>query len=129
MIVIGDDVAAFVAIMTGQHLSPPYVAIGRADAEGQIVAGIVFNCWTGRDIELTVAALPGGITRSLLRRAAAYVFHEAGCDRASFTTESQEVVDLALRLGAQTEGRKRHLFGLGRDGVILGILREDWKLG
>jgi RimJ/RimL family protein N-acetyltransferase len=129
VIVVGADVIAFVALLTGQQFEPPTTAIGRTDDEGQIVAGIVFNCWTGPDIELTVAALPGGVSRALLRRAAAYVFDEHGCIRASFTTESQEVVDLALRLGAQTEGRKRHLFGPGRDGVILGILREDWKLG
>lgn len=128
MIVTGSEVAEFVTILTGQRFVPPFVAIGR-EVDGQIVAGIVFNCWTGFDIELSVAALPGGLSRALLRRAATYVFREAGCIRASFTTESQEVVDLALRLGAQTEGRKRHLYGPGRDGVILGILREDWNLG
>lgn len=129
MIVSGALVVEFVSLLTGQSFVPPATALGRTDEEGQIIAGIVFNCWTGPDIELSVASLPGGISRALLRAASRYVFHEAGCVRASFTTESQEVVDLALRLGAQTEGRKRHLFGPGRDGVILGILREDWKLG
>lgn len=128
MIVLGALVVEFVAAQTGQRFVPPLTAIGR-EVDGEIVAGIVFNCWTGIDIELSVAARHGGMSRALLRRAARYVFEEAGCSRASFTTESQEVVDLALRLGAQTEGRKRHLFGPGRDGVILGILREDWKLG
>lgn len=128
MIIVGQPVVEFVARLTGQRFVPPLSAIGRQRGD-EIVAGIIFNCWTGPDIELTVAALPGGISRELLRRAARYVFEEAGCIRASFTTESQEVVDLALRLSAQTEGRKRHLFGPGRDGVILGILREDWKLG
>lgn len=128
MIVTGDRVLAFVTAQTGSRIFLPYTAIGR-EVGGRVVAGIVFNCWTYTDIELTVASLPGGITRRLMRRAAYYVFKEAGCIRASFTTENQKVIDLALRLGAQTEGRKRHLYGRGRDGVILGILREDWTLG
>jgi hypothetical protein len=128
LIVTGHEVVEFVSERTRQRFVPPFVAIGR-EVDGAIVAGIVFNCWTGVDIELSVAAFPGGLSRALPRRAGRYVFHEAGCIRASFTTESQKVVDLAMRLGAQTEGRKRHLFGPGRDGVILGILREDWKLG
>jgi hypothetical protein len=128
VIIAGQQVVEFVAAQTGQRFVPPLAAIGRSQGS-EVVAGIIFNCWTGTDIELTVASLPGGLSRTLLRRAARYVFDEAGCIRVSFTTESQKVIDLALRLGAQTEGRKRHLFGRGRDGVILGILREDWKLG
>lgn len=83
MIVAGPDVVEFVGLLTGQRFVPPFSAIGRTDLDGQIVAGIVFNVWTGRDIELSVAALPGGISRRLLRVAARYVFEEAGCSVAA----------------------------------------------
>lgn len=128
MIVTGEHVAEFVARHVQSRFVPPFTAIG-VERDGAIVAGIVFNCWTGPDIELTVASLPGGVSRTLLRAAADYVFRQSGCIRASFTTENRSVVELAKRLGGQTEGRKRHLYGRGRHGVVLGILREDWKFG
>lgn len=128
MIVSDDRVAHFVGDQTGTVFHPPYSCLGIEHA-GAIVCGIVFNCWTGEDVELTVASTSRGLTRRLLRRAAHYCWQELGCSRVSFTTENKHVIDLAKRLGAQTEGRKRHLYGRNRHGVILGILREDWKLG
>jgi hypothetical protein len=127
MIVSDERVAHFVGDCVGTVIQPPYTCLG-IEQGGNIVTGIVFNCWTGNDIELTVASTSGHLPRRLLRRAAAYVFGELGCSRVSFTTENPAVVEMAKRLSAQPEGRKRHLFGPGRDGVILGILREEWKI-
>jgi hypothetical protein len=118
----------FVAREVGTAFYPPLTAIGE-ERGGEVVAGIVFNCWTGRDIELTVACRRGALSRTLLRTAGAYVFGQLGCGRATFTTENRAVVGLAKRLNAQTEGRKRNLYGPGRHGIILGIMREDWKHG
>ena len=127
MIVSDERVAQFVGEQVGSSVQAPYTCLG-IERDGQIVAGIVFNCWTGEDVELTVATTCGVIPRRLLRRAADYCWRELGCSRVSFTTESPHVIDLATRLGAHTEGRKRHLFGRDRHGVILGILREDWTI-
>jgi len=127
VIVSDERVAAFVGKMVGTEFQPPYTCLG-VEHDGRIVSGIVFNCWTGTDIELTVASVNGHLPRRLLRRAADYVFKELGCIRVSFTTENPAVIEMAKRLSAQPEGRKRHLFGPGRDGVILGILREEWKI-
>ena len=126
MIVSDDRVTEFVARQVGARIVPPYTVLG-VERDGAIVAGAVFNCWTGNDIEATVAALSGGVTRSFLKACAAYVFGQIGCGRVSFTTESRSVVDLARRLGAQSEGRKVNLYGPGRHGFLLGLSREDWK--
>ena len=126
MIVTGEHVAEFVARHVQSRFVPPFTAIG-IERDGAIVAGIVFNCWTGPDIELTVASLPGGISRTLLRAAADYVFRQSGCIRASFTTENTSVIELAKRLGAKPEGRKQNLYGAGRDGFLLGILKDNWR--
>jgi hypothetical protein len=127
MLVSDDRVAQFVAAQVGGVFEQPYTCLG-IEQDGKIVVGIVFNCWTGTDIEITAASVSGYLPRRLLRRAADYVFRELGCIRLSFTTENPAVIEMVKRLNAQLEGRKRHLFGPGRDGVILGILREEWKI-
>lgn len=122
--VTGPHVAAFVSEKLGTRFSPPYTTLG-LERDGQLVTGIVFNCYTGHDIEINVAG--SELPRSFLKRAAKYCFEECSCIRVTITTEQEHVIDLAHRLLAQTEGRKRNHFGAGRDGVVLGILREDWK--
>ena len=126
MIIIGGRVIEYVSSKIGRDIIPPCTAIGR-EKDGLIVAGVVFNIYTGPDIEVTVAAEQGEVTRGLVAACGRYVFDQLGCLRASITTEQSHVIDLATRLGAQTEGRKRNAFGLGRDAILLGILKEDWK--
>ena len=123
----GPRIAAFVGVRCGVAIVPPYTALG-LERDGKLVAGCVFNVFTGPDIEVTVAAEPGGITRAFVRACGSYVFTQLGCERVTITTEHPLVINLAHRLNAQTEGTKRNQFGKGRDGTVLGLLREDWKL-
>lgn len=124
--VTDERVALFVGERVGSIVYPPFTAIG-IERGGEVTAGAVFNCFTGADIQVTVAALPGAITRSFVRACGRYVFDQLGCERATFVTEQPLVIDLAERLFAQTEGRMRNHFGKGRDGILLGILKSDWK--
>lgn len=126
-IVTDERVAAYVGERVGAIINPPYTAAG-LERDGRIVAGIIFNCFTGFDVEVTVAGEPGAFTKDFVRQAARYVFETLGCLRFSITTEQPHVIEIAERLGAQVEGRKRNLFGKGRDGTVLGLLKEDWKL-
>lgn len=124
MIVVGERVARFVGERCGTVIYPPFTAMG-IERDGQVTAGAVFNCYTGNDISVTVAG--GPFTRGFIAAVGNYVFEQIGCLRMSITTEQPKVIAIAHRLGAKTEGVKRNHFGQGRDGTILGILREDWN--
>lgn len=124
--IVGDErVAVFVGEKCETKFFPPYTCLG-IERDGQIIAGAVFNCFTGNDIAVTVAG--GPFQLGFIRSVGRYVFEQLGCLRLSITTAHPKVIDIATRLGAQTEGRKRNHFGKGRDATILGILREDWKV-
>lgn len=124
MIITGDTVAKFVGDRCRTIIYPPFTAMG-LERNGEVSAGVVFNCYTGNDISVTVAG--GPFNRAFISAVGRYVFEQIGCLRMSITTEKSEVIEIAKRLGAQTEGLKRNHFGKGRDGTILGILREDWN--
>jgi hypothetical protein len=125
MILTGEPVARFVSDALGFGLCPPYVALGLADEAGNIHAGAILNNFEGADIHLTAAGK--GWTRAFLHALGDYVYNRLGCERMTITTERDEVVALSLRLGGMVEGRLRNHFGPGRDGVIVGVLREEWK--
>ncbi len=124
-IVTDERVARFVADQVGSQAWPPFTCAG-VERGGRIVAGVIFNCFTGPDVEITVASERGAMSRGFLRSCGRYVFETLRCQRASLTTESTEIVRFAQRLGGEIEGMKRNQFGPGRDGFIVGILKEDW---
>lgn len=124
MIVTDNRVARFVGERIGSVIYPPFTAIG-IERDGEIVAGAVFNCFTGHDVEITVAGT--GWTRAFFRAVASYVFDQLGCVRLQLTTESEDTARLAERLGGVREGILRDKFGAGRDGIVLGILRGECR--
>jgi len=125
MIVTGEHVAAYVAGRVGTPFFPPYTTLG-VEKDGKIVAGIVFNCWTGPDVHLSIGAEPGALSRRFLRRVGLYITKELGCIRATIETEQPAVVEMVERMGGKVEGFKRNHFGEGRDATLLGVLKEDW---
>jgi hypothetical protein len=126
MIHFGDDVARFVSEQLGFGLCPPFVGLG-LKRNGKIVAGIIINHFEGADCHVTAAGK--GWTRAFLRAVGSYVYDQLGCERMTFVTEQQEVVALALRLGGVIEGCMRSHFGPGRDGIVIGVLRDEWRWG
>lgn len=126
MIVAGEGVAQFVSQRLGVALCPPYTAMGLV-LDDLLVGGAIFNQFEGFDVHVSLAG--SRWTRGFARAVGEYAFGQLGCLRMTATTEQPEVVDYAIRLGGEVEGRLRNHFGPGRDGVIIGILREDWKLG
>lgn len=126
MIVRGHPVAQFAAIQLKATIVPPYETIG-VEEDGEIVAGMVFNHWTETDIHVSVAAKGGKLHRGLIRAAGRYVFGQLGCCRATLITESKQVFDYGLRLGAADEGLCRNQFGIGRDGYRLAFHRDEWR--
>lgn len=102
---------------------PPYTCIG-TEKDGSIVNGVVFNVFTGTDIHVTVAGKLW--SRKLIKEVGEYVFDQLGCLRITITTEQDRVVDIAKRLGGKIEGILRDQFGKGRNGYVIGILKDDW---
>lgn len=125
MIVTDARVAEYVGQKVDRLIYPPWTAMG-LEHNGRIVCGAVFNCFTGYDCHLTIAAERGAITRNFLKEMGRYVGELMGCGRITLMTEQPEVIDIAMRLGAQIEGRIRNHFGPGRDAILLGILKEEW---
>lgn len=124
MIVSGEAVASFVSEQLGFGLCPPYVAIG-IERDGAVVAGVLFNHFEGADVHVTLAG--SGWTRSFIRAIGSYVYDQLGCERMTAVTRCDVVAGYAKRLGGQIEGRLRSHFGAGHDGIIVGILREEWR--
>lgn len=125
MICTTQDVAQFVSDQLGFGLCPPYVCMGLKDEAGCVHAGIILNVFEGRDIRVTVAGK--GWTKGFLEAVGEYVYGQLGCERMTIKTESQKVADMAVRCGGQIEGRLRDHFGSGRDAIIVGILRDEYR--
>ncbi|MCY1741156.1 GNAT family N-acetyltransferase [Ensifer sp. SL37] len=124
MIVTDDRVAAFVAKTCGIDFLPPWTCMG-IESEGEIIAGVVFHCFEGANVHLTIAG--HGWTRGFLRAVGEYIFETLKCERFTLTTEQPAVVNLGVRLGGQVEGLMRNQFGRGRDGFLIGVLKDEYR--
>lgn len=124
MIVWDDRAARFVEGVIGQKVVPPFVSVG-IEKEGAVIAGVVFNHFEGHDIHATIAG--HGWDRQILREIGDYVFRQLGCERITAVTEQAKVVGFGERLGGQVEGCLRNHFGPGRDGYVIGILKDEYR--
>lgn len=120
----GQGVADFVYNIFGRKPTPPYVAIG-TEIDGVIVNGVIINVWTGFDAHVTIGGTKW--TKGLLAVIHHYAYQSLGCIRLTVITEQTSIVRYAERLGGEVEGLLRNQFGPGRDGVLVGILKEDWE--
>ena len=121
------DIAAYVGARLDCSFSEPFEALCTV-RDGRLMAGAVFTGYTGANIDVTIAGEPGAYWRPLLRGMADYVFRQLGCTRMSAMTEQRKVAKMCLRLGAQTEGRLRDYYGVGRDAIVLGFLSREQRL-
>lgn len=117
-------VSTFVAEKLDVLFYPPFTSMG-IEKDGEIVAGIVFNGFVKHDIDVNVAG--HGWTRDFLVAAGDYVFKGLDCQRVTLTTSDERVSRLGLRLGGQIEGVLRSHFGPGKDAIIIGILRDEYR--
>lgn len=124
MIVTDDRVAAFVGASVDSIIYPPFTCMG-IDRGGEIIAGAVFNCFTGHDVEVTVAGR--GWTRAFFKSVGAYVYDQLSCGRIQVTTEHESVARIAERMGGRREGILRDKYGKGRDGIVIGVLEQEYR--
>ena len=123
-IVTDDRVARFVGSRVGVTIFPPWTAMG-IERDGEVIAGVVFNCFTGHDIHATVAGY--GWTRGFLADVGNYVFDQIKCARITAITEQPQVENLAVQLGGRREGVLRDYFGPDRDAIVIGILKSEYR--
>jgi len=124
VIVSDERVARFVSESLGFGLCPPYVSLG-IERDGKIIAGVLFNHFEGADIHFTAAGK--GWTPEFMRAVGDYVFGSLECQRMTSITESETVAKLAERLGGKREGCLRNHFGYGRNGIIVGVLKSEFR--
>lgn len=123
-LIADDRVAAFVGEKLGTHFIPPFTTMG-LEVNGEVVSGVVFHCFEGASVHVTIAGKKW--TRSFLRSVGEYIFGTLGCERFTITTEQPHVVHLGQRLGGRIEGLMRSQFGAGRDGYIVGVLKDEYR--
>lgn len=126
MIVTDERVAQFVSKTVGKAFIPPFTCMG-LEREGQVVAGVIFNVFEGADVHVSIAGR--GWTPAFCRAVGKYVFEQLKCERMTAITEQASIVRIGEWLGGQVEGRLRNHFGNGRDGYIVGILKEEYRFG
>lgn len=114
----------FLSARLGVCFHPPYTTMG-LEKDGEIIAAFLFNIYTGPDIHVTIAG--SGWTRRFLRDMGQYLFEHLQVERFTAITEKQNVVDIVYRVGGRQEGLIRNHFGPGRDGILLGVLKDEYR--
>ena len=135
--IFGHDeaVAAFVAQLIPECRERGFGkcrAIGIADAEGNLLGGLVYRNWCPEvgTIEISGAAVPG--TNWLSRRTVQvmydYPFYGVGCQMVIKTTmaDNEIVLRIMAAIGFTLHYIER-LGGRGRDGVVGTLTQEQWE--
>ncbi|ATJ90452.1 MULTISPECIES: GNAT family N-acetyltransferase [Acetobacter] len=117
-------ITAFLSERLGVQFFPPYTCIA-SERHGKIECAILFNIYTGFDIHVTIAG--NKFSRGLLREFGWYLFRQLEVERFTAITEKQNVVRLVERLGGKREGVIRNHFGPGRDAILMGVLRSEYR--
>lgn len=106
------------------------VALG-LEEDGKLIAGVVFNWYTGASICMHVAAEPGKrwLTRDFLFRVFAYPFLQLECNRVTglVRTDNLTAQRFDEQLGFVREGVIRKGATDGTDFILYGMLKEECR--
>jgi RimJ/RimL family protein N-acetyltransferase len=98
------------------------------EEDGELLAVVVFNLYSGADIAMHIAAVPGRrwMTREFLRVAFRYPFVQLGCRRVSgfVPASNADAQRFDEHLGFRREGLMRHALP-DDDIIVYGMLREE----
>ena len=129
--VVRDDagVRDYVQANLGLVLSPPYVGFAVIDPDRNCRGAVVFNDYTGQNVELTVHGR-GCWTPAVVRRLLGYVWGELGCHRMTARTHpGNTAARRALKaMGFKVEGTAREWFQDGSDAILYGCLARECRL-
>lgn len=101
------------------------------EEDGELIAGVVFNMYTGPSICMHVAAVPGSrwMNREFLCVAFAYPFVQLDCNRVTglVRVDNEQALKFDQHLGFQIEGRLRRAASDGTDMYVLGMLKDECR--
>lgn len=126
-----ERIAEFVSRLTaGQHFPfENYSALGLVE-DGELIAGVIYNHYSGTNICMHVAAVPGRrwLNKAFLFAAFDYPFNQLGVRRVTglVPAKNAEARRFDTKLGFKYEGRMRHALA-DDDMLILGLLKEDCR--
>jgi len=107
-----------------------YEAIGVCSDKGELIAGVLFNHYTGHDISMHIAALRGRLwaTPGVISTIFGYPFNQLQCRRVTGFVSARNVATIAFdkKAGFVEEGRLRDATPEG-DMIILGMTRNECR--
>lgn len=125
----GVFIGNWFATRIGKPITPPYTAIGWG-INGNLIAGVLFNDYTGSQIEAHIYG-SGKITRRAIRRVFNYVFNELNCNvlRAKPEAKNEKLIELLPRLGFSFEAVLGKYYGplKENDAIVFKLEREQAK--
>lgn len=131
-VIYGEDVrvAKWVGDQIDEVYAPGSSAIG-LEQDGELIAGVVFDMYTGPSITMHVAAVPGKrwMTKDFLWRCFAYPFIQLQCSRVTGLVRVDNLVAQKFdeHLGFVKEGLLRRAAKDGTDYIVYGMLREECR--
>lgn len=127
---LADDprVVAWVEERIGTNFVTPHTSMGFLRPDGLLGSAFVFDNFTGPNINISVAATPGGITRAALRTVCTYAFKQNKCRRITSLVahDNEPSLSLTKRLGMTEEGRLKDYFPEA-DAVIMRMTRDECR--
>lgn len=100
--------------------------------EVEVLAVVVLSRWSPTNVELSIASTNRRwATRKFIYDVFSHLFCDCNRVRVTFVVEqsNQRSIDLQIRLGHKKEGILEDCFGEGKDGVIFGLTRRNWRVG
>lgn len=131
-VIYGEDkrVREWVGAQIDEVYPEHATAIG-LEQDGELIAGVVFDLYTGPSISMHVAAVPGKrwMTKDFLWRCFAYPFLQLQCNRITGLVRADNLVAQKFdeHLGFKREGLLRKAAADGTDYVLYGMLREECR--
>lgn len=131
-LIYGQDrrVCEWVAERIGEPLEDANVGIG-IEEDGELIAGVAYNMYTGAAICMNVAAVPGKrwTKKEFMYAFFAYPFIQLGCRRVTGLVRASNTVSRKFdeHVGFVQEGVIREAFADGEDAILYGMLKHECK--
>lgn len=125
-----ERVREWVSERIGEPFADSAVAIG-VEEDGELIAGVVYNMFTGASISMNVAADPSKrwTRKEFMYAFFAYPFIQLKCNRVTALIRRSNLVSkkFSEHVGFVQEGIVRQAFEDGEDAFLYGMLKSECK--